>query len=202
MSATYVKQQERLEMVRILSLQPIKIDTCNILYISPDKQIQKLKSESKVVAEVKPAPPSAPNSTINKKTGAPFYVMQPPKSAAHLYKEARLNKQPYTPAAASTTAPGSTTLTAPRSFVSKVWMSLLAMGLIAASIEAAVVYAKDAGSVSDGPIRRGAESNMMSTHSVAPHSQVYTAATAELIQGALTNQQSRMDEVLSANTTS
>jgi hypothetical protein len=161
-------------------------------------QIQKLKAESKL-SNIKTAvaPAQAAPASVNKKTGAPFYVMQTQKSAAHLYKEARLNKMPYTSESIPTSSPAGASVSQTGSFLSKIWMPILAMGVIAASIEAAVVYAKDAGSSSistaTNTISSDADSTdiMMASSDVVSHSQVYTESTATLIQGVLTDQESR-----------
>lgn len=123
--------------------------------------------------------------------------MQTQKSAAHLYKEARLNKMPYISGSISTSTPTGASDSQTGSFLSKIWMPILAMGVIAASIEAAVVYAKDAGSSSLSAATNSLSSDkdssdiMVATGGVVSHSQVYTESTASLIQGVLMDQESR-----------
>ena len=171
-------------------------------------QIAKIQLESKEARLISDAVAQKQKEissvAINKKTGAPLYSMQPQKSSAQLYKEARLNKLPYealkvtsTPAASGLQTQGSP------SFLSKVWMPLVAMAIAAASIEAAVVYAKESSETTTTPPQTKDSSRRQSfsrnsAREAVLHSDTYTPSTARLIQTVVVDIESRKLEIPSA----
>ena len=115
--------------------------------------------------------------------------MQTPKSSAHIYKEARLNKIPYESLVASqvssTPAPSSK-----KNFLSNIWIPAFALILIGVRIEAAVVYAKGSDT---NILMENSEPNVSNSviKNASSHREIYTKNTAKLIQEALTNSKKR-----------
>jgi hypothetical protein len=124
--------------------------------------------------------------------------MQPQKSAADLYKEGRLNRQPFDPAASFVSGgvqPGTTS----KQFTSRIWMPLVALGAIAATVEAAVVYAKSSeteGEIAAVPASTESGLLTVSTSAVMPHREAYTRSTAAMIQEAVSEQEARISATL------
>jgi hypothetical protein len=162
LSATYTRQQERLE--KIARVQKESLEAKQLSDAVSLKQKQTIMT-----------------TNVNKKTGIPLYSMQPQKSSAHLYKEARLNKIPFESVAAAV----SSTPEVKKSVLSRLWVPILAVVAVGAGIEVAVVYSSKA-TPDDNSWDASSSSDVVS-YSVALHKDVYTRSTANLIQAAITD---------------
>lgn len=169
LSATYVKQQERLEKIA---------------------RIQKESLEAKLLSDAisLKQKQTTTTTTINKKTGIPLYNMQPQKSSAHLFKEARSHKIPYESVVAAEGLQ-KTPVDSQKSFLSRLWVPVLTVLTVGAGIEAAVVYSK--GADGDATDTTSSITYSPSKQNIASHKDVYTRSTARLIQDAVTEMESR-----------
>lgn len=157
-------------------------------------QIQLEAKESKAISDaIAKKQSSVAGGTINKKTGAPMYVMQQQKSSAQLYKEARINKVPYEPVTITPPtkhATGSSPL-AQSSLASKLWMPIAALLLVGLTIEVAVVYAKSSDEGKSASESKPQSFPLSSEKFATPHCEMYTKSTSLLIQQAVADMEIR-----------
>ena len=135
------------------------------------------------------------NTSINQKTGQPFYNMQVQKSSAHLYKEARFNKVPFESVVSNGSSTEALRVDSSRNG-SNIWMPLIGLLILGVSVEAAVVYAK--GNDYSKENTKDSSMNMLSSFKskelIAPHREIYSQNTSQLIQKAVIDYNQRILE--------
>ena len=129
----------------------------------------------------------ASSLAVSKRTGKPPYNPRPLRSAACIYKEARMNNVPYQSLVAENTMSEEHTSNAKHYLASKLWMPLIAIITVGLSVEAAVVYSKGVEDTERSKFQRTPPRSLQQH----PEREVYTKSTSALIKATMMDMEQR-----------